>query len=161
MLSRDRLLLRTISDFFKARKESNNGALDPVGLNPEDMNHPDYWLNHRDANPAAGECPGGECGRGDLGEPDLSWCYAAGAEAWPNVVDADQPDAPAASGESAQLVGIVQEPVTALGGWGRRPQDDAPRSEASTLGAIWLCQLDPRHPTSVTESSYGCAEVLV
>jgi hypothetical protein len=43
-------------------------------------------------------------------------------------------------------VGMVQKWVTALGGWGRRLTDDAPRLEASALGAIWLCQLDPRHP---------------
>ena len=36
------------------------------------------------------------------------------------------------------------------GGWGRRPKGNAPRSEASALGAAGCRQLDPSHPTLVT-----------
>ena len=36
------------------------------------------------------------------------------------------------------------------GGWGRRPQGDAPRSEASPWGLAGNCQLDPSHPVFVT-----------
>ena len=39
------------------------------------------------------------------------------------------------------------------GGWGRRPQRDAPRSEASPWGLAGYCQLDPSHPASVTRGS--------
>ena len=35
-------------------------------------------------------------------------------------------------------------------GWGRRPQGDAPRSEASALGARWLLPARPQPPRGVT-----------
>src|SRR4029077_7171504 len=35
-------------------------------------------------------------------------------------------------------MGIVQNQVTVWGGWGRRPEGDAPRSDASVPGARWL-----------------------
>ena len=34
------------------------------------------------------------------------------------------------------------------GGWGRRPEGDAPRSEASALGARWLSPARPQPPSS-------------
>ncbi len=47
-----------------------------------------------------------------------------------------------------ERVGTVQKRVTAQGGWGRRPQGDAPRSEASALGARWLLPARPQPPRS-------------
>jgi hypothetical protein len=43
--------------------------------------------------------------------------------------------------------GMVQKRVTAQGGWGRRPEGDAPRSEASALGARWLLPARPQPPS--------------
>ena len=40
--------------------------------------------------------------------------------------------------------------VTAPGGWGRRPEVDAPGGPRPTPGARWRCQLDPSHPQFVT-----------
>src|SRR5271157_289398 len=37
---------------------------------------------------------------------------------------------------------------TPRGGWGRRPKGDAPRSEASALGARWLSPARPQPPSS-------------
>ena len=45
---------------------------------------------------------------------------------------------------------MVQKQVTPRGGWGRRPKGDAPRSEASALGAAGCRQLDPSHPALIT-----------
>src|SRR5271157_253680 len=46
-----------------------------------------------------------------------------------------------------RLAGMVQKQVTAQGGWGRRPEGDAPRSEASALGARWLLPARPQPPS--------------
>ena len=47
------------------------------------------------------------------------------------------------------------------GGWGRRPQDDAPRTEAGTLGATSCCQLDPSHPALVTREDPRVESCLI
>jgi len=44
-------------------------------------------------------------------------------------------------------IGMVQKRVTAQGGWGRRPEGDAPRSEASALGSRWLMPARPQPPS--------------
>ena len=46
--------------------------------------------------------------------------------------------------------GMIQKQVAAPGGWGRRPQGDAPRPEASALGVRWLLPARPQPPTLVT-----------
>ena len=46
--------------------------------------------------------------------------------------------------------GLVQMRVTAPGGWGRRPEVDAPGGPRPTPGACPRCQLDPSHPQFVT-----------
>src|SRR5208337_4486718 len=52
------------------------------------------------------------------------------------------------SGDCQRLSrGMVQKQVTAQGGWGRRPEGDAPRSEASALGARWLLPARPQPPS--------------
>jgi len=42
--------------------------------------------------------------------------------------------------------GMVQKRVTAQGGRGRRPQDEAPRFEASAPGALLLLPARPQPP---------------
>jgi len=49
--------------------------------------------------------------------------------------------------QSAEQSGVVQKRVTAQGGWGRRPAGDAPRSDASALGARWLLPARPQPPS--------------
>src|SRR5271157_5488383 len=44
-------------------------------------------------------------------------------------------------------IGMVQKRVTTQSGWGRRPEGDAPRSEASALGARWLLPARPQPPS--------------
>ena len=46
--------------------------------------------------------------------------------------------------------GLVQMRVTAPGGWGRRPEVDAPGVPRPAPGACPRCQLDPSHPQFVT-----------
>ena len=40
---------------------------------------------------------------------------------------------------------MVQKLVTAQGSWGRRPKDDASRSEALRVGGAGYCKVDPSH----------------
>jgi len=49
--------------------------------------------------------------------------------------------------DADQGKGMVQKQVTARGGWGRRPEGDAPRTEASALGARWLLPARPQPPS--------------
>src|SRR5208282_4740222 len=62
--------------------------------------------------------------------------------AWPGGLK-DRPTA----GQTAAAIGMVQKRVTTQGGWGRRPEGDAPRSEASALGARWLLPARPQPPS--------------
>jgi len=50
------------------------------------------------------------------------------------------------------------------GGWGRRPEGDAPRSEAGVLGARWRSPArpqPPRHPALVTHEDPGVEPCLI
>jgi len=49
-------------------------------------------------------------------------------------------------GPQRSKFGMVQKRVTAQGGTRQRPQVEAPRSEASALGACWLLPARPQPP---------------
>ena len=58
--------------------------------------------------------------------------------------------------EPCPELGMVQKRVTGQGGWGRRPQGDAPRSAAArTRGSLTSGQLDPSHPALVSRADPG------
>jgi hypothetical protein len=44
---------------------------------------------------------------------------------------------------------MVQQRVTAQGGWGRRPKGDAPDPRPPRWGLAGYCNLDPSHPAGV------------
>ena len=58
----------------------------------------------------------------------------------------------------AESSGMVQKRVTAQGGWSRRPKGDAPRSEASALGARWLLPARPQPPSRASRRRHREAQ---